>query len=103
VRPGKVKVNGLLTPVTRAKCSNNGHGYDCTFTFTGPTPTITGGPLANEYEFVQCHFHWPSEHVIDGVGTAAEFHLVHFNKKKYGTFAAAAAQPDGLAVLGVSI
>jgi carbonic anhydrase len=46
--------------------------------------------------------HWPSEHKFRGILYDAELHLVHYNKKKYGTFAAAAGQPDGLAVLGVA-
>ena len=32
------------------------------------------------YELVQIHSHSPSEHTVDGVAAAAEFHLVHANE-----------------------
>lgn len=38
---------------------------------------------------------------MDGESFAGELHLVHWDKSKYGSFAEAAGQPDGLAVLGV--
>ncbi|XP_077970593.1 carbonic anhydrase 2-like [Styela clava] len=52
----------------------------------------------------QYHFHWAenafatgSEHLLDGRRFFGEMHAVHFNKK-YGSVAAAADKPDGLAV-----
>lgn len=42
-----------------------------------------------------------SEHTVDGLSYSGELHLVHWNTTKYPTFEAAAAHPDGLAVLGV--
>jgi carbonic anhydrase len=96
-----VKINGILTKILKVKYTNEGTGGFTNFTFNGPIPTISGGPLANEYEFFQLHSHWPAEHTIKGKQFNTELHLVHYNKKKYGTFAAAASKADGLAVLGI--
>jgi len=38
---------------------------------------ITGGPLSQEYELLQFHFHTPAEHLIDGIQYPLELHLVH--------------------------
>ena len=70
---------------------------------------LSGGPLANPYEFVGFHFHWEnqenplsgSEHLLNGKGFASELHLVHCNIQKYGEFAEALNYKDGLSVLGV--
>jgi len=39
--------------------------------------TISGGPLEQDYELSQFHFHTPSEHLINGQSYALELHLVH--------------------------
>ncbi|XP_023342334.1 carbonic anhydrase [Eurytemora carolleeae] len=70
-------------------------------------PTIKGGslPVGEIFEFAQFHLHWGkddtkgSEHRLVGAMLPAEIHLVHWNKK-YGDFGTAAAQSDGLAVVG---
>ncbi|TRY77940.1 hypothetical protein TCAL_10905 [Tigriopus californicus] len=69
--------------------------------------SLKGGPLEQEHALWQFHAHWGddgtkgSEHTLDGRRFASELHLVHWNKEKYGTPEEAAAQPDGLAVLGI--
>lgn len=72
--------------------------------------TISGGPLGeDEYRLVQFHFHWGrddkcgSEHTVNGKAYPCELHLVHYNTTRYNSFAEAATQSDGLAVIGVFI
>ena len=81
---------------------NEGHGYSAKVTYAdGSLPTISGGPLGrDQFKFFNFHFHWPSEHLIDGKQYAAELHIVHFNTK-YATVSEAATKPDGLGVVGV--
>jgi hypothetical protein len=73
------------------------------------SPALSGGPLEDVYELWQYHAHWGkdnsqgSEHTLDGKSFAAELHLVHWNKSKYSSPNAAAAEPDGLSVLGIFI
>lgn len=69
---------------------------------------LFGGPLGGDnFALEQFHCHWGcsdgrgSEHTVDGQSYAGELHLVHWNNTKYSSFAEAAGQPDGLAVLGV--
>ncbi|XP_075215592.1 carbonic anhydrase 2-like [Lycorma delicatula] len=68
---------------------------------------LIGGPLGSKYKLEQFHCHWGrdsksgSEHTVDGKAYSGELHLVHWNCRKYKTFAEAAQHPDGLAVLGV--
>lgn len=69
---------------------------------------LRGGPLGSDvYKLEQWHCHWGaangegSEHTVDGRAFSGELHLVHWNTSKYNSFAEAAGQEDGLAVLGV--
>ncbi|XP_061501997.1 carbonic anhydrase [Anopheles gambiae] len=69
-------------------------------------PFLVGGPLGSAYLFEQLHFHWGpddavgSEHLLDGRAHSMEAHLVHYNAR-YGSFGAALAHPDGLAVVAL--
>lgn len=64
--------------------------------------TIKGGPLPNEYEWLQLHFHWGSnvhwgaEHIVDGKRYPLEMHLLH----RLVSERFPAKVKDGLAVLG---
>jgi carbonic anhydrase len=64
--------------------ANNGHTIEVK-TAPGSAATIAG----TRYELVQCHFHHPSEHSVDGERLAMELHFVHRSAE------------GGLAVLGV--
>lgn len=55
-------------------------------------PQHDGGP-ATHWELLQFHFHFPSEHMLNGRRAAGEMHLVHQKRGAKGT--------DGLAVVGV--
>ncbi|XP_063701673.1 carbonic anhydrase 1 [Culicoides brevitarsis] len=83
-------------------------GYCWRVDVNGEGSQLTGGPLNSDtFVLEQFHSHWGcsnergSEHTVDGVSYAGELHLVHWDKSKYSSFAEAAGQPDGLAVLGV--
>ena len=58
------------------------------------------------YQFYDLHFHWDendtrgSDHEIKGKRSAAEIHLVHFNRKYKGA-TAATGKPEGLLVLAI--
>ncbi|UYV78080.1 hypothetical protein LAZ67_16000042 [Cordylochernes scorpioides] len=68
---------------------------------------VSGGFLDHRYRFQQFHMHWGdclasgSEHTVDGAAYPGELHFVHWNEEKYNSFQEAAAEPDGLVVLGV--
>ncbi|CAF1336581.1 unnamed protein product [Adineta ricciae] len=70
---------------------------------------ITGGPVSDQYQFLQFHAHWGSndlegaEHVIDGIRLPGELHIVTWNTSKYRTpqDAALSEQFDGLMVFGI--
>ena len=75
--------------------------------FETDVSNLSGGPLEDKYKIWQMHAHWGksggkggSEHTIDGSQYDAELHIVHYNDK-YENPTLAAAQPDGLAVLGM--
>lgn len=84
--------------------TNTGASIMLSYKFDGSS--LTGGPLTENYQIAQFHFHWGqssdrgSEHTIDGKMFASEVHLVHVNTEKYKTLEEAVAQPDGLCVLG---
>ncbi|MFD9635940.1 carbonic anhydrase [Streptomyces violascens] len=68
------------------KLENNGHTIQASVP-AGSEITIDGTP----YELQQFHFHLPSEHTVQGQGTAMELHFVHKNAR------------GELAVLGVML
>uniref|UniRef100_A0AAY3ZZR4 Carbonic anhydrase n=1 Tax=Denticeps clupeoides TaxID=299321 RepID=A0AAY3ZZR4_9TELE len=92
-------------PAASIDLLNNGHSVQVTFADDSDITVVTG-PISGTYRLKQFHFHWGacdargSEHTVDGTEYAAELHLVHWNTK-YGSFAEAASQSDGLAVVGV--
>lgn len=61
---------------------------------------LVGGGLNRVFVFEQLHFHWGSEHTIEGVRSPLEAHFVHFDKARQ-TFGHARKRDGGLAVLGV--
>mmetsp|Transcript_111987 Transcript_111987/g.281866 ORF Transcript_111987/g.281866 Transcript_111987/m.281866 type:complete len:334 (+) Transcript_111987:75-1076(+) len=75
-------------PLEKAEIFNNG----------GKNVQVNGGfgtfKLPDgDYEVKQFHFHFPSEHKVDGKLAAGELHIVHQKKGASGT--------DGLAVVGI--
>lgn len=63
-------------------------------------PKLSGALLTHNYLLDNIHFHWPSEHTIDGMQYDLEAHFVFFNEK-YKSFEEALEHPYGLTVLGI--
>ena len=61
--------------VANTEVLNNGHTLK--LSASGNTAKMTGGPYLLDYEFLQLHLHWPSEHTIDGKQFVLEMHMVH--------------------------
>ncbi|CAL8350779.1 unnamed protein product [Merluccius merluccius] len=105
--PGLPPIQLSYDQCTSLNIANNGHSVVVEFDDSDDRSVISGGPLANRYRLRQFHFHWGekgcqgSEHTVAGKAFASELHLVHWNAEKYKTFGQAAAEPDGLAVLGI--
>ncbi|XP_032515847.2 carbonic anhydrase-like, partial [Danaus plexippus] len=79
---------------------NNGHTIQ--FSTEGQKsmhPTITGGPLKYLYRLEQLHFHWLSEHSINGVKFPMEIHFVHVRADL--KVSEALSKRDGLAIVSV--
>lgn len=89
---------------------NTGASFNVTGTEDAQS-NVTGGPVVNNYKFLQFHIHWGkknnegSEHTVDGEATEAELHIVNWNTTLYKTpgEAAASDKNDGLIVLGVML
>ncbi|XP_011305136.1 carbonic anhydrase 2 [Fopius arisanus] len=87
--------------------ANNGHTIKVIpkWLDTAKRPYLSGGPLDSQYVLQEFHFHWGadnsvgSEHTVNGKSFVLELHMVHW-KLDYGSFSAAVAAPDGLAVVG---
>ena len=98
-------------PSSISGCTVKNSGYGWTVNIANALETnasVTGNPLKNEtYVLEQFHAHWGhndtcgSEHTIAGHAFSAELHLVHWNKDRYASFAEAAKNDHGLAVLAV--
>ena len=67
---------------------------------TGVPIYLKGGGLSSTYVFEQMHFHWGSEHTIDGNREALELHMVHY-AKQYPNMSVASQHEYGLAVVAV--
>lgn len=85
---------------------NNGNGHPIQLS-SDAKYTLSGGPLPDEYEFEEMHFHWEqelegggSEHKIDGKSFDMEIHFVFF-KKSLKTFKTSVYNSLGLAVIAV--
>ena len=67
---------------------------------------LSGGPLSENYQILQLHFHWGktndkgSEHTYDGSAFPLEMHIVHVKSSLKDDLATALKTTDGLAVTG---
>ena len=67
---------------------------------------LSGGPLSENYQILQLHFHWGkdntkgSEHTYDGAAFPLEMHVVHVKSSLYTNLESALSTTDGLAVTG---
>lgn len=76
--------------------ANNGHTVE--LRLSEDNFFLEGGELPGTYVLDHIHFHWPSEHTMDGDHDALEAHFVHYNKK-YADLKAASQQESGIAVV----
>ncbi|XP_030370783.1 carbonic anhydrase 15 [Scaptodrosophila lebanonensis] len=81
---------------------NNGHTVEFRVpaTIFGERPYVTGGLLRDFYEAHSVHFHWGSEHLLNGRRYDLEMHIVHRNTR-YLSDEEARNRTDGMAVLAV--
>lgn len=79
---------------------NNKHSVEVRFKQLTGLPSVKGGSLPSEFILDHMHFHWESEHTIDGKRYPLELHLVHYDAR-HGNISEAKKMKDGLAVLGV--
>ncbi|XP_050502314.1 putative carbonic anhydrase 3 isoform X2 [Diabrotica virgifera virgifera] len=85
----------------RANIQNSGHGVVITFTPENKEAvSLAGSVLPETYIFDNLHFHWPSEHTINGKYYPLEAHFVHYARSA-GSVAEGLKRPNGIAVLGV--
>ncbi|XP_030754358.1 carbonic anhydrase 6-like [Sitophilus oryzae] len=63
-------------------------------------PKLSGGKLTENYTLSSFHYHWPSEHTIEGIQYSLESHFVFF-ATKYVNYTEALKHPFGLTVIGV--
>lgn len=61
---------------------------------------MEGGGLPGKYVLDQMHFHWGSEHTVDGRRYPLELHMVHHDAR-FASLNDALASKTGVAVLGV--
>uniref|UniRef100_T1H954 Carbonic anhydrase n=1 Tax=Rhodnius prolixus TaxID=13249 RepID=T1H954_RHOPR len=61
---------------------------------------VAAGGIRGFYSLDHIHFHWPSEHTVDGIRFPLEVHFVHYNSI-YPSLNAALPDPAGVAVIAV--
>lgn len=82
-----------------AKVRNTGHSLQIDV-LDGQEYILSGGGLPGAYVMDQMHFHWSSEHTINGHRNGLELHIVSHNKL-YQNFSTAVKNKKGIAVLGI--
>ncbi|RVE43382.1 hypothetical protein evm_011967 [Chilo suppressalis] len=98
IKYGSLKLNGYH----RVLVSGINNGHTVQFSTEGEEaihPTVTGGPLEHRYRLEQLHFHWLSEHSVNGNKYPMEIHFVHVRADL--AVGDALGSKDGLAILSV--
>merc|ERR1740131_266234 len=86
----RFEFTGYFDVPAKMKIENKAFTVKVSWASDEPRPSISGGGLGGQYEFLQYHIHWGlaedagSEHTVDGRTYPMELHLVHRNVK-YGT------------------
>jgi len=93
--------------VTDNDLQNNGHTAQLDVNMPGTGEgVLSGGPLSEDYQILQLHFHWGetddkgSEHTYDDTAFPLEMHIVHVKSSLKDDLATALSTIDGLAVTG---
>lgn len=90
--------SNYMNPIRNARLTNTGHSIQIDNTDT--SVNLYGGGLPGKFILDQMHFHWGSEHTIDGVRYGLELHMVH-HSSRYSSLAEASAYKNAVAVVGV--
>uniref|UniRef100_A0A1B0DQ47 Carbonic anhydrase n=1 Tax=Phlebotomus papatasi TaxID=29031 RepID=A0A1B0DQ47_PHLPP len=87
-------------PIVGGRVLNTGHSIQINVG-SSPNVVLSGGGLPSEqYVMEQMHFHWGSEHTINGRRYALELHMVHYDSR-FPSIQEAVGNKTGVAVLGV--
>ncbi|XP_028168647.1 carbonic anhydrase 1-like [Ostrinia furnacalis] len=98
IKHGQLKFTGYH----RVLVSGINNGHTVQFSSEGEEaihPTLTGGPLEHRYRLEQLHFHWLSEHSVNGIKFPMEIHFVHVRSDL--NVGDALVSKDGLAIISV--
>ncbi|XP_048004972.1 carbonic anhydrase 7-like [Leguminivora glycinivorella] len=98
IKYGPLRLHGYQSVL----CSGVNNGRTIQFTMDGDEamhPTLTGGPLRYLYRLEQLHFHWLSEHAVNGYKYPMEIHFVHIRADL--TIGEALRKRDGIAIIAV--
>ncbi|XP_048521362.1 carbonic anhydrase 14 isoform X2 [Dendroctonus ponderosae] len=79
---------------------NNGHTVELMFSSVTDAPTLSGAGLPGNFTLNNVHFHWPSEHIINGEYADLEAHFV-FYSQEYANLSEALEVPHAVTVVGV--
>ncbi|XP_011501640.1 PREDICTED: carbonic anhydrase 2-like [Ceratosolen solmsi marchali] len=99
-----LQLNGHWLNDGKAFLTNNGTTAVINLSGERIPSIIQSGPLNDEYELCEVHFHWGkdncngSEHTINGTWYSMEAHAVHWNRK-YQIFDECLKYEDGLCIL----
>lgn len=86
-------------PFVGAHIRNTGHSIQLDVP-EGQDYIMTGGGLPGTFLLDQMHFHWGSEHTINGDRYSLELHMVS-HESRFANFSEAVQRKNGIAVLGV--
>lgn len=93
-------VSLISLKISHSSNYDNSHALAVQINVKAPSDMVMiGGGLTGRYVFEQMHFHWGSEHTLDGRRYALELHMVHRNADY--SLAEAVHVKNGIAVLGV--
>ncbi|XP_063635469.1 putative carbonic anhydrase 3 [Cydia splendana] len=98
IKYGPLRLHGYQSVLV----SGVNNGRTIQFTMEGDEamhPTLTGGPLQYLYRLEQLHFHWLSEHAVNGYKYPMEIHFVHIRADLSPS--EALRKRDGIAIIAV--
>ncbi|XP_063394591.1 carbonic anhydrase 1-like [Cydia fagiglandana] len=98
IKYGPLRLHGYQSVLV----SGVNNGRTIQFTMDGDEamhPTLTGGPLQYLYRLEQLHFHWLSEHAVNGFKFPMEIHFVHIRADLSAS--EALRKRDGIAIIAV--
>ncbi|XP_060809737.1 uncharacterized protein LOC106130507 isoform X2 [Amyelois transitella] len=89
IKWGPLKFKNYQEPLPVIAFNNGNTLQFISMAMNGTDPTVTGGPLRKVYRLEQVHYHWPSEHAIDGHKA-----LINTNHREYFSYAGSLSSPQ---------